>query len=184
MKTKEKVLPPPIGLEPDEKEKGSEEEGEEQTDGGKKQRDKGLGDAEEPPVDGEEVDEASGSEGKPGDPGPSEFEGKGGPIGGGEVEETDDSGISINAKSKAERVKVTNSDKKAESKGGGDTEFIFDELTFGTGYATVRGNKVTGRQASDAVSRRRRSAAIKQYVQQLPPEFRQQVADYYEALAQ
>lgn len=36
----------------------------------------------------------------------------------------------------------------------------------------------------DSLSRRNRSAAIQNYVQQLPPEFRQQVAEYYETLAE
>ncbi|MFN0125479.1 MAG: hypothetical protein ACKV19_02205 [Verrucomicrobiales bacterium] len=40
------------------------------------------------------------------------------------------------------------------------------------------------RQSLDALSRRQRSAAIQNFVQQLPPEFRQQVADYYETLAE
>ena len=52
------------------------------------------------------------------------------------------------------------------------------------GSSTVaRGDKVTrSRQSNNALSRRKRSAAIQNYVQSLPPEFRKQVAQYYEAL--
>jgi hypothetical protein len=47
----------------------------------------------------------------------------------------------------------------------------------------ARGDKVARtRQSRNALTRRRRSAAIQNYVQQLPPEFRKQVAEYYEAL--
>ncbi len=33
------------------------------------------------------------------------------------------------------------------------------------------------------MTRRQRSAAIQNYVQQLPPEFRREVAEYFESLA-
>jgi hypothetical protein len=56
-----------------------------------------------------------------------------------------------------------------------------------TGYSstTVRGNQVKRtRMSMNSLERRRRAAAIQKYVQQLPPEFRKQVADYYEVLAE
>ena len=174
---------PLLGLEPGDKEQGAEP-GEEQTAGGKKQRDKKLGDASKPPVDGEEVESASGSEGKPGDPGPSEFEGKGGPIGGGKVEEIADTGLSINANSEAERTILTGNDPEG-NKSKGMKDWLFGNARTGGSDRefAFAGRKPGGAQTRDAVSRRRRSAAIKKYVEQLPPEFRQQVADYYEALA-
>ncbi len=56
-----------------------------------------------------------------------------------------------------------------------------------TGYSstTARGNQVKRtRMSKNSLERRRRAAAIQKYVQQLPPEFRKQVADYYEILAE
>lgn len=56
-----------------------------------------------------------------------------------------------------------------------------------TGYSstTARGNKVNRtRMSKNSLERRRRAAAIQKYVQQLPPEFRKQVADYYEVLSE
>ena len=56
-----------------------------------------------------------------------------------------------------------------------------------TGYSstTARGNQVKRtRMSMNSLERRRRAAAIQKYVQQLPPEFRKQVADYYEVLAE
>lgn len=57
-----------------------------------------------------------------------------------------------------------------------------------TGYSstTVKVNHVVKRTAMSiqTLERRRRATAIQKYVQQLPPEFRQQVADYYEVLAE
>ena len=41
-----------------------------------------------------------------------------------------------------------------------------------------------GRLADDAIQRRRQRAKIQEYVRDLPPEFRRQVADYYESIAE
>ncbi len=41
-----------------------------------------------------------------------------------------------------------------------------------------------GRLARDSIQRRRQKARIQDYVRQLPPEFRRQVADYYEVIGQ
>jgi len=178
-----------LGLDPDEPEDGSEEQGEEQTAGGIEQRDTGLGDAEEPPKDGEPVEDASGSEGKPGDPGPSVYEGKGGPIGGAKLEESGDHGLSIDPNSESKRHKMTNAKRQELEqavKGRAFEEMILSDWEPpSTGYTlgNPQGKRARGAQARDAASARRRSAMIKKYVQQLPPEFRQQVADYYEALA-
>ena len=40
------------------------------------------------------------------------------------------------------------------------------------------------RLARDSMQRRRQKARIQDYVRQLPPEFRRQVADYYEVIAE
>ena len=54
----------------------------------------------------------------------------------------------------------------------------------GSSSTTVRGKKVErSRMSINALQRRQRAAAIQKYVQQFPPEFRKQVADYYEVLA-
>ena len=55
----------------------------------------------------------------------------------------------------------------------------------GSSSTTVRGKKVKrSRMSINALQRRQRAAAIQKYVQQFPPEFRKQVADYYEVLAE
>jgi hypothetical protein len=59
-------------------------------------------------------------------------------------------------------------------------------------YAKEGRTEIDGRGAEvnrkghlgDTLARRNRSAAIQNYVQQLPPEFRQQVAEYYETIAE
>ena len=56
-----------------------------------------------------------------------------------------------------------------------------------TGYSSTdpKGGKVARSKMSiDTMKRRARLSAIQKYVQQLPPEFRKQVADYYEVLAE
>ncbi|MAH13527.1 MAG: hypothetical protein CMO33_07260 [Verrucomicrobia bacterium] len=56
-----------------------------------------------------------------------------------------------------------------------------------TGYSstTVRGNEVERtRMSVNSLERRRRAAALQKYIQQLPPEYRKQVSDYYEILAE
>ena len=41
-----------------------------------------------------------------------------------------------------------------------------------------------GRLADDAMQRRRQREKVQEYVRDLPPEFRRQVADYYELIAE
>ena len=67
----------------------------------------------------------------------------------------------------------------------GDPKDLEESFAAGTSSTVARGEKVLRKgRARDVLSRRRRSAAIQKYVQQLPPEFRRQVADYFEALAE
>lgn len=67
----------------------------------------------------------------------------------------------------------------------GDPKDLAESSAVGTSSTVARGEKVARtRQTRDVLSRRRRSATIQKYVQQLPPEFRRQVAEYYEALAE
>ena len=67
----------------------------------------------------------------------------------------------------------------------GDPKDLAEDFADGTSSTVAKGDKVARTQgAVDAISRRERSAAIQRYVQQLPPEFRRQVAAYYEALAE
>jgi len=55
----------------------------------------------------------------------------------------------------------------------------------GSSSTTVQGREVKRtRMSINALKRRQRAAAIQKYVQQFPPEFRKQVADYYEVLAE
>ncbi|MFP6667422.1 MAG: hypothetical protein VB876_08915, partial [Pirellulales bacterium] len=62
---------------------------------------------------------------------------------------------------------------------------LAESFAAGTSSTVARGQKVAkGRQASGVLSMRGRSRAIQNYVKQLPPEFRRQVAEYYEALAE
>ena len=41
-----------------------------------------------------------------------------------------------------------------------------------------------GRLADEAIQRRRQRAKVQEYVRDLPPEFRRQVSDYYELIAE
>ena len=67
----------------------------------------------------------------------------------------------------------------------GDPKDLEESFAAGTSSTVARGEQVLRKgRARDVLSRRRRSAAIQKYVQQLPPEFRRQVADYFEALAE
>ena len=61
---------------------------------------------------------------------------------------------------------------KAESAGGKNTEGDTAEI------------KDKGRLADDAIQRRRQRAKVQEYVRDLPPEFRRQVSDYYELIAE
>lgn len=63
-------------------------------------------------------------------------------------------------------------DKPAESPEGENTD----------GNTTEIEDK--GRLADDAIQRRRQREKIQEYVRDLPPEFRKQVADYYESIAE
>ena len=63
-------------------------------------------------------------------------------------------------------------DKEAPDEAGEDT----------VGNTTELADK--GRLADDAIQRRRQRAKIQEYVRDLPPEFRRQVADYYEVIAE
>ena len=44
--------------------------------------------------------------------------------------------------------------------------------------------KNKGRLADEAIQRRRQRAKVQEYVRDLPPEFRRQVSDYYELIAE
>ncbi|NIP96653.1 MAG: hypothetical protein GWO24_25755, partial [Akkermansiaceae bacterium] len=67
----------------------------------------------------------------------------------------------------------------------GDPKDLEESYAFGSSSTVARGDKVSRtRQSRNALARRQRSAAIQNFVQQLPPEFRQQVAEYFEALAE
>lgn len=63
-------------------------------------------------------------------------------------------------------------DKPAEAPEGEDTEGDTTEL------------EDKGRLADDAIQRRRQRAKVQEYVRDLPPEFRRQVTDYYESIAE
>ena len=63
-------------------------------------------------------------------------------------------------------------DKDAPDEAGEDTDGNTTEL------------EDKGRLADDAIQRRRQRAKIQEYVRDLPPEFRRQVADYYELIAE
>lgn len=55
----------------------------------------------------------------------------------------------------------------------------------GQSLAEVKGDNVQRTRSSlTALQLRARAAAIQKYVQQVPPEFRKQVAEYYEVLAE
>ena len=67
----------------------------------------------------------------------------------------------------------------------GDPKDLEESDSSGTTSIESRGSAVKqGRQAGTTLSRRNRSAAIQNYIRQLPPEYRREVADYYEALAE
>ena len=66
----------------------------------------------------------------------------------------------------------------------GDPKDLAESSSAGTSSTVAKGAKVARtRIARDILARRKRSAAIQKYVKQLPPEFRKQIAEYYEALA-
>jgi hypothetical protein len=64
------------------------------------------------------------------------------------------------------------SDKDAPDAAGEDTVGNTDEM------------KDKGRLADEAIQRRRQRAKVQEYVRDLPPEFRRQVSDYYELIAE
>jgi len=55
----------------------------------------------------------------------------------------------------------------------------------GSSSTMVQGKRVDRtRMSINSLKRRQRAEAIQKYIQQFPPEFRKQVADYYEVLAE
>ena len=55
----------------------------------------------------------------------------------------------------------------------------------GQSLTTAKGDEVQRTRSSlTSLQQRARAAAIQKYVQQIPPEFRKQVSEYYEVLAE
>ena len=67
----------------------------------------------------------------------------------------------------------------------GDPRDQMESFAAGSSSTVSRGDKVgRSKQTINALQRKFRSAQIQEYVQQLPAEFRRQIAEYYEVLAE